>query len=277
MSLISNLVGSLRLFNRRRLYKRFQSKPLEVSSNGFLFSGMKAYMNGTWEPGTTAVFEKLLVKVSSFVNVGAHHGYFCCIALKNGVSTVAFEPEKANCAMIRKHTAANGFDNNFRLFEAAVGSKTSEMKFFGGGDTGTLVKSNSDAPLAQINTVDVVKLDDIIKNKDQKLLFLIDVEGFEFNVLEGALSILSSKVKHYFIIELWDPVSSNASEAKNKNFIDVFSLMEKKGYRGWKIDETNGDIVEPEIRGQLLKNSLARSSSFSNYLFSGKTDTHEFR
>ena len=276
MGLIFKLIDHLRFLNRRRIYKRQEHKPLKLSSNGFLFSGIQSYIDGTWEPGTTKVFKKLLDSVSVFVNVGAHHGYFCCIALRNSVETIAFEPEKSNCVMLRKHILANKFSNNFQLYEAAVGSKTSEMKFFGGGDTGTLVVPNPRAPKAQINSVKVVKLDNIIKNKDQKILFLIDAEGFELNVLEGAIGILSSKIKHYFIIELWNPSSADALAPKNENFTNVFSLMENNGYRGWRINEDNGDIIEFNIHDEYTRNLSSVSGSFSNYLFSSKNETHDF-
>ena len=114
MGRIFKLIDHLRFLNRRRIYKRQELKPLTLSSNGFLFSGIQSYIDGTWEPGTTKVFKKLLDSVSVFVNVGAHHGYFCCVALKNSVETIAFEPEKSNCVMLRKHILANKFSNNFQ-------------------------------------------------------------------------------------------------------------------------------------------------------------------
>ena len=276
MSLLFNLIDNLRFSNRRRIYKRQQRKPLKISSNGFLFSGMQAYINGAWEPGSTEVFKKLLDNVEVFVNVGAHHGYFCCIALKKCVETIAFEPAKSNCLMIKKHILANKFSDNFQLHEAAAGSKTSEMKFFGGGDTGTLLKPNSGAPRGQIDIVSVVKIDDIIENKDQKILFLIDAEGSELDVLEGAISIISGKIKHYFIIELWDPLLSDVVDAKSKNFTDVFRLMESKGYKGWKIDEENGNVIEPITNDKCASNKSAMLACFSNYLFLDANGSHEF-
>ena len=276
MGLIFNLIDNLRFFNRRRIYKRQQSKPLKISSNGFLFSGMQAYIDGTWEPGSTQAFKKLLDNVNVFVNVGAHHGYFCCIALKKCVETIAFEPAKSNCLMIKKHISANKFSDNFQLHEAAAGSRTSEMKFFGGGDTGTLVKPNPSAPRGQIDIVSVVKIDDIIENKDQKILFMIDAEGSELDVLEGAISIISGKIKHYFIIELWDPLLSDVLDVKNKNFTDVFRLMESKGYKGWKIDEGNGDVIEPMVNDPHTENLSAVPACFSNYLFMDANGSHEF-
>ena len=276
MSLLFNLIDNLRFSNRRRIYKRQQRKPLKISSNGFLFSGMQAYINGAWEPGSTEVFKKLLDNVEVFVNVGAHHGYFCCIALKKCVETIAFEPAKSNCLMIKKHILANKFSDNFQLHEAAAGSKTSEMKFFGGGDTGTLLKPNSGAPRGQIDIVSVVKIDDIIENKNQKILFMIDAEGSELDVLEGAISIISGKIKHYFIIELWDPLLSDVVDAKSKNFTDVFRLMESKGYKGWKIDEENGNVIEPITNDKCASNKSAMSACFSNYLFLDANGSHEF-
>jgi len=276
MGLIFNLIDNLRFVNRRRLYRRQQSKPVRMSSNGFLFSGMQSYIDGTWEPGSTQVFKKLLDNVNIFVNVGAHHGYFCCIALEKCVDTIAFEPAKSNCLMIKKHITANKFSDNFQLHEAAAGSKTSEMKFFGGGDTGTLVKPNPAAPLSQIDIVSVVKLDDVIESKDQKIIFMIDTEGSELDVLKGAISIISGKIKHYFIIELWDPLSSDTLDTNGKNFSDVFEFMESEGYTGWRIDEKNGELFEPTFNDPQVGEPLADKACFSNYLFLHTNESHEF-
>jgi FkbM family methyltransferase len=276
MSLIFDFIDNLRFYNRRRIYRRLQSKPVRMSYNGFLFSGIQSFIDGTWEPGSTQVFKNLLDNVNLFVNVGAHHGYYCCIALNKGVKTIAFEPDKSNCLMIEKHIKANEFGDNFQLHEAAAGSKTSEMKFFGGGDTGSLIKPNPAAPLSQIDTVSVVKLDDLIEPKDQKIIFMIDTEGSELDVLKGSMNIISGNIKHYFIIELWDPDVSDTLDANEKHFSDVFKLMEAAGYTGWGIDEEKGELFEPTVNNLQVRKLPSDKACFSNYLFVHANENHDF-
>ena len=94
--------------------------------------------------------------------------------------------------------------------------------------------------------------------------------------MEGAISIISGKIKHYFIIELWDPLLSDVVDAKSKNFTDVFRLMESKGYKGWKIDEENGNVIEPITNDKCASNKSAMPACFSNYLFLDANGSHEF-
>jgi len=65
-------------------------------------------------------------------------------------------------------------------------------------------------------------------------------------------------------------------DAKNKNFTDVFRLMESKGYKGWKIDEGNGDVIEPMVNDPHTENLSAVPACFSNYLFMDANGSHEF-
>lgn len=49
-----------------------------------------------FESEETAIIADLLPRVDVFVDIGANLGYYTCLALQNGRSVIAFEPQQQN-------------------------------------------------------------------------------------------------------------------------------------------------------------------------------------
>ncbi|MDC1446069.1 FkbM family methyltransferase [Amylibacter sp.] len=225
----------IRTINNRRRELRLLRKPCKMLPNGFLFSGRSQYFaTRGYEPYQTYLISKILSNVEVFVNIGAHHGYYCCLALNKGIKTIAFEPNPMNIAMLTKHVGVNKFSKNFTLINSAVGSSKGTHEFYGGGFTGSLLKSHNHAPLQERQLVSVVTLDETIKTKRLELLILVDVEGFELEVLKGANKTLEKKP--CWIIEV---LPNHENKTK---FVEVFKYMEAHHYDAWLIDEKNKKI-----------------------------------
>ena len=146
------LIDYIRLLNRRRVYCRLLNKPCDHHPDGFLYSGRGSTMlTGGREPFQADLIKNLLDKVNVFVNIGAHHGYYVCLALNSSTNTIAYEPEPINISMIEKHVKANDFLSPFTLHPSAVGAEDGELTLFGGNSGGSLLTSNdrSTAPKAQ--------------------------------------------------------------------------------------------------------------------------------
>jgi FkbM family methyltransferase len=129
--------------------------------------------------------------------MGAHHGYYACLALSANTDTIAYEPEATNILILEKHIKANDFRNKFTLHPCAVGSQCDELVLYGGGSGGSLLPNTNLAPESERQTVPVVTLDDTLSLNGKKALCLMDVEGFEHEALKGAGKILSNKIKPY--------------------------------------------------------------------------------
>ena len=265
-----NLKDRLRTFNRQRIYKRGLNKPCVNHPDGFMFSGRNQIMaKGGYEPFEADLVRKILPDVHVFVNIGAHHGYYSCLALSSNTDTIAYEPEASNILMLEKHIKANDFRNQFTLHPCAVGSQSGELVLYGGGSGGSLLPNSNLAPLSEQQTVSVVTLDDTLSLNNQKALCLMDVEGFEHEALKGARKILSSKIKPYWIIEVL-PYSPQGDV--NHEFESVFKLMQSHGYTAWGIDEGANKLV-PFTSDKALKVKEGElKTNMSNFLFTARDD-----
>jgi len=265
-----NLKDRLRTFNRQRIYKRGLNKPCVNHPDGFMFSGRNQIMaKGGHEPFEAGLVRKILQDVQVFVNIGAHHGYYSCLALSSNTDTIAYEPEASNILMLEKHIKANDFRNQFTLHPCAVGSQSSKLILYGGGSGGSLLPNSNLAPKGEQQTVSVVTLDDTLSLSNRKALCLMDVEGFEYEALKGASKILSNKIKPYWIIEVW---SCGPRGDFNHEFENVFNLMQSHGYNAWGIDEGANQLVPFHSDEELKVKDGELKTNISNFLFTEHDD-----
>lgn len=236
--MFSAIRDRIRTANRHRIARRrLAATPLDTPL-GFKFSGLRQMMGTDWEQAERAMIEHLLPKFDLFVNVGAHYGFYACIAQKLGVKTLALEPIPANCGMIAKHVQANGWGENITLLPVAAGASSGFIEIQGGGSGGTAVKGFSMAPASQVQTVPVVRLDDVLTLRDRRSLVLMDVEGFELDALQGATGLLTASPKPVWIVEVLARFGTDGALRPNTRFVETFRFMEASGYRAYKIAET---------------------------------------
>lgn len=111
----------------------------------------------------------------------------------------AFEPIDANFGMLRDNLEANNFLDECRFFHGALGDRSYLTKIYGAYSGASLLQDKTrNSKLYQ--TTQVFKLSDITF-QDAATLFLMDVEGFELSVLDGAKHLLSDKAQNTWIIE----------------------------------------------------------------------------
>jgi FkbM family methyltransferase len=131
----------------------------------------------------------LLRRGDVFVDVGANIGSYTILASKVcGARTIAFEPDPGAGAQLRRNIALNGVGADVTVHEVALAAKSGEIPFSVGLDTmnhanppeGTAVR------LARASSLDEVH------GLGEPLLIKLDVEGFEEEVLAGAMRVLAS-------------------------------------------------------------------------------------
>ena len=183
------------------------------------------------------------------VDVGAAMGGYCWILGRISNEVWAFEPGPEHYSYLRRML----FLTNINLVRAAVGFESCERALYTPGDdvaarhSATLSVGN---PIVQsahtrVARVDQVSLDaylgealgagrsvDVIK---------IDVEGYELEVIRGAMRILS---QHYPLLICEIEVRHNA------NYGEVFSALRSVGYscffcRGGHYHELLGNDISP--------------------------------
>ena len=160
--LFQKIKEKIRALNYKRKERRLLRQTCRMLPQGFLFSGRNQYFSKSgYEPFQTNLISEIFKETSNFVNVGAHHGYYCCLALSKNINTTAFEPHPLNAVILQKHISANEFTKGFKLINAAVGSVEGTLELHGGGFTASLLNTHPNSPSKEHQLVKVVKLDNV--------------------------------------------------------------------------------------------------------------------
>lgn len=144
---------------------------------------------GTYEPEQVARFHEHLTEGATFLDVGAHVGFYTVLGARlvgPAGSVWAFEPEPTNARWLRKHVSANRLDQ-VEVRELAVSASAGVARF--GGGTGTGTGRLAEEGDIQVQTVD---LDGFCHERGVRPdAIKIDVEGAEADVLTGGSDMLA--------------------------------------------------------------------------------------
>ena len=226
------MIDWIRAQMRRRHARRHLKRPAVTTPFGFAFLGPKVMQAGDFEPSETRLLRGLLAKADLFVNVGANFGYYVCMARQMGVRTVAVEPVPINLETLRRNIALNGWETGVDVHPVACGEAVGSADIFGEGTGASFVSGWARNPNALRHTVPVRPLDDILEQETitAQTLFLVDVEGFELEVLHGAAKTLANPAKPVWMLESGLTDHRPGGEM-NLAFLKVMEIAAENGYR----------------------------------------------
>ena len=143
----------------------------------------------------------LLRKDDCFADIGANIGSYTVLASGQiGATTYSFEPVPATFAQLTDNISINQVKEKVISYNVALGSARGSIGFnIGAFDTMNHVAEKNEAATIQ---VPVEILDDILSTLKVPLLIKIDVEGFETEVIRGAMKTLRQQELKAIIIEL---------------------------------------------------------------------------
>jgi FkbM family methyltransferase len=137
-----------------------------------------------------------------FADVGANIGSYTVLASSvAGAKSISFEPVPATFLHLKHNVAINDLETLVELHNCGVGSEKSQLHFTSNYDTMNHVVTGSAAEGAGNIVVDIVTLDDVLRNR-VPVLVKIDTEGFEMAVLRGAANLLKHPSLMGIIVEL---------------------------------------------------------------------------
>jgi FkbM family methyltransferase len=200
--------GIIYTFKRKKFVTigQFLKKDIIVrDKNGILYyvrakSEALGYVVGAAKPETRKWFNPK--KGDTVVDVGAAIGKFSLFAGKMGCNVISIEPHPITFDVLKKNIELNSF-KNIKAINLAVGREKGKADLYSPKDffgTASLNKDWENRFDLVKYTVDLVPLDDITKELNNIDWLLIDVEGFEFEVLKGANETLKKTGK--IIIEI---------------------------------------------------------------------------
>jgi FkbM family methyltransferase len=139
----------------------------------------------------------------TFVDIGANIGAYTILAAKNaGANVISFEPIPSTFEKLGLNVEANQVKEKVDLRCNGVGDKAGTLRFTRTMDSiNHVLRDDEIADSADTVDVPVVTLDEMLKDQ-RPALIKIDVEGFEWPVLNGARSTLASPSLNAIIIEL---------------------------------------------------------------------------
>lgn len=171
----------------------------------------------------------VLRKGDLFGDVGANVGAFSVLASVNaGAKSIAIEPIPQTHGYLLDNIDANKTSLIQSLMEG-VGDKEGLLKFINNYDTKNGVCLNQEQ---NENTTEVIvnTLDSIFSERTPEVL-KIDVEGFEWNVLIGAKTVLADKILKAIVIE-----TNNNSNAYNIDNKDIHRLLTSYGFHPYSYE-----------------------------------------
>ncbi len=216
-------------------------KPVHFDLDLSQFSQKHIYdmtANGLYEIETVRMMERLLKPGDTFIDVGAHVGYFSMIAaaLVEYGSVIAFEPNRKNFDALTANRDLNTFDVTTR--RNAVGKESGLRKMWvnhdnDGGhafwDVGHHPFNALSREGPETEGVVMLELTNFMKHYSRPNLIKIDVEGSELDVLKGAQELLKANPDCSVICEINRFALSQMGTTEQ----ELRTFMHERGYRCW--------------------------------------------
>lgn len=137
---------------------------------------------GLHEYADMAFVLHLLRPNDQFLDIGANIGSYTILASKVcGARTVAFEPDPATAAALRRNIAANAIEDLVTVQQTALGDQEGAISFTVGKDAMNHVATANDTA---VQTVAVCRLDSL--GPFDPTVIKMDAEGFEAQIVRGA-------------------------------------------------------------------------------------------
>lgn len=154
---------------------------------------------------------------TTFIDMGAHYGYFSLIAamwLKPTGKVISIEPNHTFYQKLNKNILLNNHQNFVKTFNVGLSEKTGLAKMGRWNNRRTLEKADGD--------IQIVTFDSLCeKEKISPDIIKIDVHGAEGNILAGMPKMLRNNVSHLFC-ELHEDMNGYSSE-------DIVKMLENSG------------------------------------------------
>ena len=214
----------------------FNSYYKEILVNNILFDldlrhliDRRFYFNRSYEDELFIPLSKIIKehKVDFFFDVGSCWGIYSLrlSGIYKKLHILSFDPIKKNIDRLESSIAKNSI-YNIKTFHTAIGNKVGFVEL------GATEKYSPNYEINESNAVIKEKskinyLDNLFEFKNKYLVFKIDTEGFEYEVIKGAKKLL--KNNNCFL----------QIEIKDKNYENIVNLLNLLNFSQVSINKTN--------------------------------------
>ena len=210
------------------------------------------YLFGVWEPTLTRWIAKRLRPGDTFIDVGAHIGYYTLLAASLVAATgrvVAVEPSPSIFRALQKNLSRNRV-KNVRAVRVAASDRAGVLKIFRGpssnlGATTLVEELGFDIE----DHVDAQPLSVALRPEEMRnvRLMKIDVEGAELEVLAGLLPLLPLARPDFELIVELHPMQLTQ---QGKCIEQLLTALPKAGYLPYllPVDNYTSYVIYPSSR-----------------------------
>ena len=238
--------------------------PVHKTPHGFSFRGPEFLNYHSFECEEQSFVVQELPAHKMVVNIGANIGFYACLALHFKKSVIAYEPIPKNCELLLENVAVNGWQDQCRVYQCALGRDARVVEIFGEGTGASLILGWAGGSNL-VTRVPQYPLNDFIGLINEACLFIVDVEGFEFPLLQGAEKILQQEYAHTWLIEISINQHQPTGVLVNPDAEKTFKLMKSFGYSASYI---SGEPIPDALIADWQNNRCIPNSH--NFVFSKK-------
>lgn len=242
---ISELISASARFCRNKVHRGKFKSELNLQCNGVSVTFDTSnpvserwfyprYLGGDLhEPAFTRRLIDVLDSDSVFYDVGANVGYFTLFASEVCVDgeVHSFEMDNKFIKAINSSLERNG--TAAHLVHKAVSDTSTTLNY-----TDELVPNVSNTDEGK--QVESITLDKYAREHPSPDVMKIDVEGFEYEVLQGSVEIFQRKKPKVLFVE----VHPDMLESYGHSVTDVLSLLDDYGFSYTKFSNHRGDTME---------------------------------
>ncbi|MBK9332796.1 MAG: FkbM family methyltransferase [Ignavibacteria bacterium] len=171
----------------------------------------------------TEEYKKFIKKGDKILEIGSGNGFTTCLFKSitgNEGIVVGVELVPNNCLIANSMIALNQFEKCHILNFAAY--QKSGKENYKNKDNGVLTYSESE----ETSKIDTMECDKLIKDYGFFDIIILDVNGFELNVLKGCSELLTSKPK--IILNLFE----FKTPFNTSNFQEILDIIDASNYEG---------------------------------------------
>jgi FkbM family methyltransferase len=181
---------------------------------------------GCWEAGDTALFQELLRPGMTFVDIGAHVGYFSLLAAPLVGETgrvLAFEPHPENFELLQANVRNRSL-TNVSCYPWAVGAANGRASLY------LAVDNSGDhriEPAEEERTrieVPLVALDSVPEITPPLQAVKIDIQGAEEAAVRGMERLLAASPEVFLVLEFW-PYGIERSGGDPRRVLDYYRSL----------------------------------------------------
>ncbi|MCF7674369.1 MAG: FkbM family methyltransferase [Akkermansiaceae bacterium] len=257
----------LKNFERALRFYWKSLKPAPVTPHGFKLYGSRAMQDGRFEPLETRLIKQVLPHCDAFINVGANVGYYCCLAIQQGVPAFAFEPIDLNVRYLLANIRTNDWAGKIEIYPVALGAETGILEIFGAGTGASLIKGWANTPEYDVTLAPVLTLDQVLANRlvGQRCLIMVDIEGAEQFMLAGASRFLAADPKPVWMIEICVDQHQPDGTTINPHLVRTFEYFWSNGYHAWTAGDQPRRVEAAEV--EAIARTGENTFESHNFLF----------